>query len=212
MTWDEIKEVYHYPCPCGDRFEISKAQLANYEDIATCPSCSLIIRVIYDPVSPYISRSLPHPLTVSRPSSLNTKTIVRTTKAVLSDGGVLIVTSVLSTVLRSLTTSVDEEKLSTAGGLVPNSSRYISTCVEVKLLGGRTKASFRGHPSLTLGRLLTSSRQRVGRIRYHWFRLSYRDRRGFVGKLSRVRPGCIEASSLSSRMLRRPSSLRTGAT
>jgi len=50
MTWDEQKGVYHYPCPCGDRFEISKRQLANYEDIATCPSCSLIIRVIYDPV------------------------------------------------------------------------------------------------------------------------------------------------------------------
>jgi len=51
MTWDDVKKVYHYPCPCGDRFEISKGQLANYEDIATCPSCSLIIRVIYDPVS-----------------------------------------------------------------------------------------------------------------------------------------------------------------
>ena len=51
MTWDESKGVFHYPCPCGDRFEISKRQLANCEDIATCPSCSLIIRVIYDPVS-----------------------------------------------------------------------------------------------------------------------------------------------------------------
>ncbi|KIK24842.1 hypothetical protein PISMIDRAFT_677964 [Pisolithus microcarpus 441] len=50
MTWDESKGVYHYPCPCGDRFEISRRQLANYEDIATCPSCSLIIRVIYDPL------------------------------------------------------------------------------------------------------------------------------------------------------------------
>jgi len=50
MLFDDIKGVYHYPCPCGDRFEISRAQLANYEDIATCPSCSLIIRVIYDPL------------------------------------------------------------------------------------------------------------------------------------------------------------------
>ncbi|PPQ69006.1 hypothetical protein CVT26_001939 [Gymnopilus dilepis] len=50
MSWDEEKKVYHYPCPCGDRFEISRKQLANYEDIATCPSCSLIIRVIYDPL------------------------------------------------------------------------------------------------------------------------------------------------------------------
>ncbi|QRV95820.1 diphthamide biosynthesis protein [Ceratobasidium sp. AG-Ba] len=50
MVWDEAKGVYHYPCPCGDRFEISRQQLANYEDVATCPSCSLIIRVIYDPL------------------------------------------------------------------------------------------------------------------------------------------------------------------
>ncbi|KAL5514092.1 hypothetical protein ACEPAG_2853 [Sanghuangporus baumii] len=50
MAWDETKGVYHYPCPCGDRFEISSTQLANYEDIAMCPSCSLIIRVIYDPL------------------------------------------------------------------------------------------------------------------------------------------------------------------
>jgi diphthamide biosynthesis protein 3 len=50
MAWDEEKGVFHYPCPCGDRFEISRKQLANYEDIATCPSCSLIIRVIYDPL------------------------------------------------------------------------------------------------------------------------------------------------------------------
>ncbi|KAG6889470.1 hypothetical protein C0995_000997 [Termitomyces sp. Mi166 len=50
MAWDPVKGVYHYPCPCGDRFEISRKQLANYEDIATCPSCSLIIRVVYDPL------------------------------------------------------------------------------------------------------------------------------------------------------------------
>ena len=51
MAWDEVKGVFHHPCPCGDRFEISRSQLANYEDIATCPSCSLVIRVVYDPVS-----------------------------------------------------------------------------------------------------------------------------------------------------------------
>ncbi|KAF8914482.1 hypothetical protein CPB85DRAFT_1375485 [Mucidula mucida] len=50
MVWDAEKRVFHYPCPCGDRFEISRKQLADYEDIATCPSCSLIIRVIYDPL------------------------------------------------------------------------------------------------------------------------------------------------------------------
>lgn len=50
MAWDAVKRLFHYPCPCGDRFEISRRQLANYEDIATCPSCSLIIRVIFDPL------------------------------------------------------------------------------------------------------------------------------------------------------------------
>ncbi|KAJ3561018.1 hypothetical protein NP233_g10455 [Leucocoprinus birnbaumii] len=50
MAWDPEKRVFHYPCPCGDRFEISRKQLADYEDIATCPSCSLIIRVVYDPL------------------------------------------------------------------------------------------------------------------------------------------------------------------
>lgn len=50
MAWDAEKGVFHYPCPCGDRFEISRRQLADFEDVAICPSCSLIIRVIFDPV------------------------------------------------------------------------------------------------------------------------------------------------------------------
>ena len=68
MDFDEENLLFHSPCPCGDRFEISlvssnlvlyylpvtncaeQAQLQEGEDIATCPSCSLIIRVIYDPV------------------------------------------------------------------------------------------------------------------------------------------------------------------
>jgi diphthamide biosynthesis protein 3 len=56
MSWDDVKKVFHYPCPCGDRFEISRAQLANYEDIAPCPSCSLVIRVVYDPVCEVLHR------------------------------------------------------------------------------------------------------------------------------------------------------------
>lgn len=51
MTFDEDANLFHYPCPCGDRFEISLAQLKEAEDVAKCPSCSLIIRVIFDPVS-----------------------------------------------------------------------------------------------------------------------------------------------------------------
>lgn len=45
MEWDEDDGMYLYQCPCGDMFEISKADLAAGERIARCPSCSLIIRV-----------------------------------------------------------------------------------------------------------------------------------------------------------------------
>ncbi|XP_031632156.1 DPH3 homolog [Contarinia nasturtii] len=48
FEYDEDLEIYHYPCPCGDRFEISKEDLIAGEEVATCPSCSLIVRVIYD--------------------------------------------------------------------------------------------------------------------------------------------------------------------
>ncbi|TLD10162.1 hypothetical protein PgNI_05572 [Pyricularia grisea] len=49
MTYDETLQIYHYPCPCGDRFEIALADLQDSEtDIAVCPSCSLMIRVIYE--------------------------------------------------------------------------------------------------------------------------------------------------------------------
>ncbi|PMD53528.1 CSL family zinc fnger-containing protein [Hyaloscypha bicolor E] len=48
MTFDSDLQIYHYPCPCGDRFEIAIADLRDKEDIAVCPSCSLMIRVIFD--------------------------------------------------------------------------------------------------------------------------------------------------------------------
>ena len=69
MDFDEENLLFHSPCPCGDRFEISlvssnlvtyylpvtncdaQTQLQEGEDIARCPSCSLMIRVIYDPVT-----------------------------------------------------------------------------------------------------------------------------------------------------------------
>lgn len=52
MTYDETLQTYHYPCPCGDRFEIALADLQDESnDIAVCPSCSLMIRVIYEVVS-----------------------------------------------------------------------------------------------------------------------------------------------------------------
>ncbi|OAL35943.1 diphthamide biosynthesis protein 3 [Fonsecaea nubica] len=48
MTYDPTLQIYHYPCPCGDRFEISLGSLKEGEDVAVCPSCSLMVRVIFD--------------------------------------------------------------------------------------------------------------------------------------------------------------------
>ncbi|KAI1495400.1 zf-CSL-domain-containing protein [Biscogniauxia mediterranea] len=49
MTFDETRQIFHFPCPCGDRFEIALADLQDESnDIAVCPSCSLMIRVIFD--------------------------------------------------------------------------------------------------------------------------------------------------------------------
>lgn len=51
FDYDPETETYYYPCPCGDRFQITKEELAAGEDAATCPSCSLVVKVIYDVVS-----------------------------------------------------------------------------------------------------------------------------------------------------------------
>lgn len=48
MTFDEAMQTYFYPCPCGDRFQIALDDLRDEQDIAVCPSCSLMIRVIFD--------------------------------------------------------------------------------------------------------------------------------------------------------------------
>ena len=50
FEYDPETETYYYPCPCGDQFEISLEDLEAGEDVATCPSCSLLLKVIYDPV------------------------------------------------------------------------------------------------------------------------------------------------------------------
>ncbi|CAO3606885.1 unnamed protein product [Mucor fragilis] len=49
MDYDEEEDLYTYPCPCGDKFIISTDELIDGLDVAQCPSCSLIIKVIYDP-------------------------------------------------------------------------------------------------------------------------------------------------------------------
>jgi diphthamide biosynthesis protein 3 len=48
MVFDKTLQIYHYPCPCGDRFEIGIADLRDGEEIAVCPGCSLMIKVIFD--------------------------------------------------------------------------------------------------------------------------------------------------------------------
>jgi DNA-directed RNA polymerase subunit RPC12/RpoP len=48
MDWEKKMGKFYYPCPCGDRFEITLEELQMGEEIARCPSCSLTIRVIFD--------------------------------------------------------------------------------------------------------------------------------------------------------------------
>ncbi|ETV95166.1 hypothetical protein H310_11430 [Aphanomyces invadans] len=48
MEYDEKEQIYTYPCPCGDNFFITLQDLYDGDDIGTCPSCSLTIRVIFD--------------------------------------------------------------------------------------------------------------------------------------------------------------------
>ncbi|CCX33557.1 diphthamide biosynthesis protein 3 [Pyronema domesticum] len=49
MTFDPATQLYTYPCPCGDRFEISLDDLRDGQDIGVCPTCSLLIQIIYEP-------------------------------------------------------------------------------------------------------------------------------------------------------------------
>jgi diphthamide biosynthesis protein 3 len=48
MDLDQEEEVFRYPCPCGDKFFITIEDLLDNEDKATCPSCSLILKIEYD--------------------------------------------------------------------------------------------------------------------------------------------------------------------
>ncbi|KAJ3076452.1 Diphthamide biosynthesis protein 3 [Rhizoclosmatium hyalinum] len=49
MDYDPDEETYYYPCPCGDRFAISKESLIAGDFVGRCLSCTLIIKVIFDP-------------------------------------------------------------------------------------------------------------------------------------------------------------------
>jgi len=49
MDWNASREEFTYACPCGDIFRITLEELKDGEEIARCPSCSLVLTVIYDP-------------------------------------------------------------------------------------------------------------------------------------------------------------------
>ncbi|GAM26135.1 hypothetical protein SAMD00019534_093100 [Acytostelium subglobosum LB1] len=49
MEFDEDERVFYYPCPCGDRFRITEEEILAGEEVAKCPSCSLLLHVIYSP-------------------------------------------------------------------------------------------------------------------------------------------------------------------
>ncbi|XP_054329263.1 diphthamide biosynthesis protein 3-like [Pongo pygmaeus] len=54
FQYEEDSDSYFYRCPCGDNLSITKEDLENVEDMATCPSCPLIIKVICDKESDII--------------------------------------------------------------------------------------------------------------------------------------------------------------
>lgn len=49
MTFHADTQMFTFPCPCGDRFEILIDDMSDGENIAVCPSCSLMIDVIFEP-------------------------------------------------------------------------------------------------------------------------------------------------------------------
>ena len=48
LDFDEETGIFNYPCPCGDKFQITLQEIGEGKVIAKCPSCSLTIRVVYD--------------------------------------------------------------------------------------------------------------------------------------------------------------------
>ncbi|XP_030101284.1 DPH3 homolog [Mus musculus] len=60
--YNKDSETYFCPFPCGD-FSITKEDVENGEDVAMCPSCSFIIKVIYDKDQFMCGERVPAPLT-----------------------------------------------------------------------------------------------------------------------------------------------------
>lgn len=49
MRFEKEEDQYLYPCPCGDNFILTVDDLLNLEQLAPCMSCSLQLKVKYDP-------------------------------------------------------------------------------------------------------------------------------------------------------------------
>ena len=48
MEWNVELGAFTFQCPCGDVFQITPAELRAGEEIAHCPSCSLVVTVVYE--------------------------------------------------------------------------------------------------------------------------------------------------------------------
>uniref|UniRef100_A0A672HUN5 Diphthamide biosynthesis protein 3 n=1 Tax=Salarias fasciatus TaxID=181472 RepID=A0A672HUN5_SALFA len=71
FEYDEDTETYYFPfsiCLWQILIFFLKEDLENGEEVATCPSCSLIVKVIYDKV-----RSFKTPETVEAPLPSDSK-------------------------------------------------------------------------------------------------------------------------------------------
>jgi|EP00945_MAST-04E_sp_MAST-4E-sp1_P004188 diphthamide biosynthesis protein 4 len=48
FEYEEIENIYLYPCRCGDEFMMTDDDVLDGVQILTCPSCSLLLNVSYD--------------------------------------------------------------------------------------------------------------------------------------------------------------------
>lgn len=48
FEYDIDTDSFKYPCPCGDEFIVSREDLMNGGKYAKCPSCSLMVEVIFN--------------------------------------------------------------------------------------------------------------------------------------------------------------------
>ncbi len=49
MEYESADKAFYYTCPCGDLFALTLNEMLSGDDIAKCPSCSLLIRVVFTP-------------------------------------------------------------------------------------------------------------------------------------------------------------------